>query len=176
MRYLGLLWRHFEEVLGVIALTIIVVTVSINVFLRYVFGNSFEWGTEVATIMFVWVIMMGIGAAARHRLHPSIDLVTRLMPVKVGVVFQILMSLAIVYVLGELTVTTWGFALTSGFNKYTGILELPYIFVYLALPVGFGLMLVRVVINTVEDIRALSKGDREELERRKKISRPEEML
>lgn len=176
MKYLTLLWRHFEEALGVIALTVLVITVSMNVFLRYVLNNSFEWGTEVASLMFVWVIMMGIGAAARNRLHPTIDLVTQIMPLKVGMILQILMGFAIIYVLGELIISTWDFALESGFNKYTGILGLPYIVVYLALPIGFGLMLVRVAINTVYDIRALWRGDREELETRRGSPAAEEML
>jgi TRAP-type C4-dicarboxylate transport system permease small subunit len=176
VKYLAWLWRHLEEVVGVIALIVVVVTVSMNVFLRYVLHNSFEWGTEVASILFVWIIMMGIGAAARHRLHPTIDLITRLLPIKAGVTLHILMSLVIIYVLGELTISTWIFALQSGFFKYTGTLELPYIVVYLALPIGFGLMLVRVAINMIDDIRALLRGDRRELEARIGTPGAEEML
>jgi TRAP-type C4-dicarboxylate transport system permease small subunit len=176
MKYVAWLWRHLEEVLGGIALIVVVVTVSTNVFLRYVLNDSFEWGTEVANIMFVWIIMMGIGAAARHRLHPTIDLVTRLLPIKAGVTLDLLMSLVIIYVLGQLTIITWDFALLSGFFKYTGTLELPYIVVYLALPIGFGLMLVRVAIHMIDDIRALLRGDRSELEARIGTSKTEELL
>jgi TRAP-type C4-dicarboxylate transport system permease small subunit len=154
-------WRHLEEVLGSVCFTIVVATVSVNVFLRYVVGNDLHAASEIATTMYLWAVMFGIGAVARRRLHPAIDLLPRLLPGRIGVGLTLVVEALAVYILADLTVSAWHFAWESGFNKYTVALRLPYVYTYLALPVGLGLMLVRVVENLIADLRAMRRGDKE---------------
>lgn len=154
-------WRHLEEVLGSICLAIVVVAVSVNVFLRYVFHDDLHAASEIATTMYLWSVMFGIGAVARRRLHPAIDLLPRLLPTRVSAWLTLLIQAISVYILADLAVSAWHFAWESGFNKYTVALRLPYVYTYLALPVGLGLMLVRVVTNLVSDVRALRRGDQD---------------
>lgn len=153
-----LVWRHLEEVLGSICFAIVVVTVSLNVFLRYVLHQDLHAASEIATTMYLWAVMLGAAAVARRRLHPAIDLVPRLLPGKAGVGLTLVVEALSVYVLADLALSAWHFAWESGFNKYTVALDLPYVYTYLALPVGLGLMLVRVVENLASDVRALRKS------------------
>jgi TRAP-type C4-dicarboxylate transport system permease small subunit len=154
------LWRHLEEVLAGLCLAVVVAIVSVNVFMRYALQDSLEAASEVATILFVWTVMLGIGAAARRRLHPSIDALTRLLPVRVEGFVRILIGLILVYLLGDMTLSSWNFAWGSGSSRFTSTLGLTYTVVYLALPVGFFLMLVRVLVCLLDDVRAWRKGER----------------
>lgn len=155
MKVLWWAWRHLEELLGGLCFAVVVGAVATNVLMRYVFQDSIAAASEVATALFVWSVMFGIGAAARERLHPSIDLLNRLLPVRAGTAVQVTVDLAVIYLLGDLILSSWSFAWGEGFTKFTGALELPYVYVYLSLPIGFGLMLIRVLANFVTDIRLL---------------------
>ena len=152
-------WRHLEEVLGSICFVVVVAAVSLNVFLRYVFHNDLQAASEIATTMYLWAVMFGVAAVARRRLHPAIDLLPRLLPTRVGGALTLLIEALAIYILADIALSSWHFAWESGFNKYTVALRLPYVYTYLALPVGLGLMLVRVVANLVSDLLALRRGD-----------------
>lgn len=155
MKFFHWAWKHLEEFLAGICLTVIVLIISINVFLRYVFNSPIDWVSEVATILFVWMVMLGIGAAARYRLHPSIDVIVRLFPGKIRSLIEILMNIFVCYLLIDFTLRGWKFAWVLGLKKFTGMLELPYTVVYLAIPIGFGLMFVRFLTCFIEDLRML---------------------
>jgi len=159
MKFLLWTWRHFEDVLGTICFAVVVGAVSINVFMRYALNDDLTGASEIATTMFLWTVMFGIGAAARRRQHPSIDLVTRIMPPRVGTAIQLIVDLIIIYLLADLTISGWHFAWESGFDKFTGALKLPYVYTYLALPTGLAIMLIRVLVNLVSDTRFLLSGN-----------------
>lgn len=63
-----------------IALTVLLFA---NVVGRYVFGHSFAWVEELATIAFVWMIWFAISAAVTKRKHLRIDFVLEMVPFKV---------------------------------------------------------------------------------------------
>jgi TRAP-type transport system small permease protein len=145
---------HLEEVLAAAAFATVVVAVSANVFMRYVLHGDLAGASEIATTLYFWAVMLGVGAAARRRMHPTIDFFVSALPARFGAAAAILVQALLVYFLADFTLSSLHFAWVSGFNKFTGVLKLPFFYTYLALPVGLGIMLVRTMVNLVADVRA----------------------
>lgn len=146
-------WNHLEELIGGISLAVIIFMIFLNVVLRYVFHSPIGWATEISTIMFVWMVMFGIGAAAKYKLHPNIDLISRFFPGRLKSWIGAAIHVIVIVLLIVTIFRGWDYAWRLGWNKLTGLLELRYTYVYLSLPIGFGLMLIRVIASILSDLR-----------------------
>jgi len=63
------------------AMAAMVVVVSLQVLLRYVFNTSLDWAEDVARLLFVWSIFLAIPLGVKQGSHIAIELVTlRLAP------------------------------------------------------------------------------------------------
>lgn len=74
--YLG----KWEEILLAIFMTFMLVTLTVQVFCRYVLSFSFSWAEQASRIGFVWLTMVGISLAAKKGMHLKIDAVTQFFP------------------------------------------------------------------------------------------------
>ncbi len=69
-----------------------VVVVSLQVVMRYVFNGSFDWADEVSRIAFVWTIFLAIPLGIRDGIHVGIDLLVQRFPVAVRKALARIMS------------------------------------------------------------------------------------
>lgn len=60
---------NFEAVLMVIFFAMMIMLVTVQVILRFVFKTGFSWGEEVARILFVWMSFSGFGYLTRNSRH-----------------------------------------------------------------------------------------------------------
>lgn len=70
---LGLLNRHFEEILGCLLLTVMAVVAFLNVAIRYLSTWSFAFTEEVVLNLFVWLTMLGISYGYRRNTHLALE-------------------------------------------------------------------------------------------------------
>lgn len=78
-RVLGLIDRAAEvTIVGV--MTVMLVVVSIQVLLRYVFNTSIDWAEDVARLAFVWSIFLAIPLGIKHGAHIAIELLVPHLP------------------------------------------------------------------------------------------------
>ena len=52
---------NFEAVLMVVFFAMMIILVTVQVILRFVFKTGFSWGEEVARILFVWMSFSSFG-------------------------------------------------------------------------------------------------------------------
>jgi TRAP-type C4-dicarboxylate transport system permease small subunit len=149
-RWLG---RHAEEALAGACLAVVVIIVSVNVVLRYLFHDELTSASELATVLFVWIVMLGAGAAARERMHPSIQTLALLSRGRLRRAAGLLAGVATIGCLIPLIAFSWSFAFDQGASRFTGVLRLSYTWIYLALPVGFAFMLLRAAQATWHALR-----------------------
>jgi TRAP-type C4-dicarboxylate transport system permease small subunit len=70
-----------ERIAGVALLALIVVTISIQVGTRYLFGRPLVWVEELATYAFIWSVFIGAALGMKELRHIRIDtFVVRLAP------------------------------------------------------------------------------------------------
>ena len=63
--------------LSMIMIVAMLLLVFVNVILRYVFNSGIFWSEEVALVLEVWFIFLSFGLGVKHRLHFSINLISR---------------------------------------------------------------------------------------------------
>lgn len=148
-----------EVILSACFLTITVAVVVLNVILRYLFKGGLFWVEEVATTCFIWSVFIGAAAAYRHKMHIGIDLITKLFPQKTRDIISIVISALMVLINGYITYLSTLF-IQQNRLKRTPVLDIPALYVNLAITVGFSLITIHAVafvIHEVRDLKNLSK-------------------
>jgi TRAP-type C4-dicarboxylate transport system permease small subunit len=133
--------NNIPEIVSGIALLIVILGVCYGVISRYAFNRSATWANELATITFTWVVFLGASAAFKRKLHIGIDLLVKSVPPTLRTGLEILANMIILVFIGYMTVMGVIFSLQA-YKQPTSVLRIPNTYVYLAVPVGFGLMLV----------------------------------
>ena len=62
-------WGHFEEVACVVIFTVMTLIAFGNILSRYLFKYSFAFTEELVVSLFVWLTLLGAGAAFRYGSH-----------------------------------------------------------------------------------------------------------
>ena len=65
---------YAARVVIIAAMVVMIVVVSVQVVLRYVFNSSIDWADEIARLAFVWSIFLAIPLGIRHGAHVGIEL------------------------------------------------------------------------------------------------------
>lgn len=142
-------WRLIVAI-AILLLVVLVAATLLQVLSRYVLQQPFDWTEEVARYIFVWLAMIGAGIAARDRAHFFVDALVDLLPLRARRVVAITVG---VFSSIFLLVISWAaLELALGNSVQTSpVLGLPMSVPYFALPVGFILMAIFTVVETIGD-------------------------
>ena len=135
---------RIEEVVSSFCLSAMIVIISVQVFRRYVLQNSLDWSEELARYFFIWAVYIGCSFATKEDRHLE---VTILRYVNGGKWAKPIATIA--YVLTIIfcgCVAVWGtqmvfFLINTG--QKTQALEIGMFWIYIAIPLGMGLMCLR---------------------------------
>ncbi len=163
MNALTALLDVIEKILFALAaamITVMVGVVLLQVFLRYVLNNPTSWSEEVATLAFVWCVMLVIPLGIRHQEHISMEfLVSRLAGARWAWA-QILLNAVVGATLVAIGIASFGL-LDSGARQVLPGLSMaagahvPLLIMYLAVPVGC----LAAGLYALERIVLLARGD-----------------
>jgi TRAP-type C4-dicarboxylate transport system permease small subunit len=64
-------------------MAVMVVVISTQVLLRYVFNSSIDWADELSRLTFVWSVFLAIPLGIREGLHVGVEIVTVRLPLPV---------------------------------------------------------------------------------------------
>lgn len=64
----------------IVAMTLMLACIALQVVMRYVFGNAPSWTEELALLMFSWCIMGGIALGVREGFHVRLDILLNALP------------------------------------------------------------------------------------------------
>ena len=145
---------NVDLVLSSIFLAITVLVVIVNVSLRYLFHGGLFWAEEVATTSFIWSVFVGAAAAYRYKMHIGIDFVTKFGPAPWRASIAVVIDGLMVAINGYIVYLSVLFIQANSLKR-TPVLDIPAIYVNLALSVGFALMTIYAVNFLYRDIRNL---------------------
>ena len=137
---------------GVIAMVIIN---GAQVFCRYVLHSSLTWSEQVSVLLFFILIMLGANLAVKTDSETKVDIL-RFKNKRANSILHLLTDVLSIVALAVFIVS--GFALLKHARKFPQFLSsirLNYFYIYLWLPIGFGLVLFDKVINVLENICVL---------------------
>ncbi len=133
-------------------LCITVLVVIVNVTLRYLSLGGIFWAEEVSTTAFIWSIFIGSAAAYRYKMHIGIDFVSKIGPVQMQMFIAVIIDCLMLVINGYIVYLSILF-ISANQLKRTPVLDIPSLYVNLALTVGFSLMVIYALGFLYRDIR-----------------------
>jgi TRAP-type C4-dicarboxylate transport system permease small subunit len=146
--------RNFDLVLSGFFLCITVLVVIVNVALRYLFQGGMFWAEEVATSAFIWSVFVGAASAYRYKMHIGIDLAASFGPKAWRKFIRVVIDGLMFVINGYIVYLSIQFIQANKFKR-TPVLDIPALYINLALTVGFSLMTVYALYFMYQDTRQL---------------------
>jgi len=125
--------------------------VFVNVALRFLTDHSILWVEEASRYLMIWLTFLGSGIVLRYGAHIGIDTLQDRFPRRApfirAIVFALLLAFfaAMVWLGVRYALLTWG--------QTTPVMQIPIGAVYLAMPVGFALMIVHLMLMAAPYVR-----------------------
>ncbi|WP_235287771.1 TRAP transporter small permease [Paenibacillus tarimensis] len=156
-----------EETVCVILFSIMVILTFVQVLSRFVLNLSLGWSEEISRFLFVWLVYMSAAMAAKHRRHIRVELIDQFLPRGlskwVGLVSDVL------WIAYAVVVAFLGFNIMQmimGHGQLSPAAQLPMGWIYFIIPVGFGLIALRVAQGIYARFRGNDEiSDEEKLRR-----------
>jgi TRAP-type C4-dicarboxylate transport system permease small subunit len=123
------------EILTGVAFVLLCVSVSVQVFSRYIFNHAFAWGEEFPVFIFLWVGFLAAAVAYRDGGHLSVDFIADRFPMRVqrflvhlNLSLSLLFMIALAYYEGQMI---------SGIRDSTFVvMKISKAFCYIGIPVS----------------------------------------
>jgi TRAP-type C4-dicarboxylate transport system permease small subunit len=151
--------RNGERWLLLVFYSFIVLAIFVEVLRRFVFLYSSVWGEETARYAFIYLVWIGASAAVRERAHIRIDVITHYLPPK---------GAAFIYLFGDLATAVlaclaiyWSMdpvLVSLKFGNVTDGLRIVRAWFLIAVPLGFSMMMLRLVQSILRDLRDIRSG------------------
>jgi C4-dicarboxylate transporter DctQ subunit len=140
------IFDRLEEWIVALLLALMTLLTFTQVVLRYVFNTGFSWALELTTVIFAFLIFLGMSYVARVGAHIGVDALVRIMPPKMRRVSSIIaVLLCIVYA----CMVIYGSYQYVNTMRIIGIeledMPIPMWMARAVLPVGYALLLFRFV-------------------------------
>jgi TRAP-type C4-dicarboxylate transport system permease small subunit len=139
--------------------TMLVVTMSVEVIRREVFAYSSIWGEEIVRYAFIYLVWIGAASAIKERAHIRIDVLFHYVSPR---------AKALLYLFGDIVMLVvavlafyWSFETLGVAWKFVSVshgLRLPMVLFLAAVPLGFALMIFRLIQSILRDLRDLRAG------------------
>ncbi len=139
--------------------TLLVVTMAVEVIRREVFSYSSIWGEEIVRYSFIYLAWIGAAAAVRERGHIRIDVLFNYVSPRVK---------SLLYIFGDLVMLIiamlafwWSFetvAVSWKFGSVSHGLRVSMVWFLMAVPLGFALMMLRLVQSLIRDVSDFRSG------------------
>lgn len=146
--------KHVEEVLLVLLLTYMSCCMILQIFMRHVMHASLSWSEESIRYAFIWLIFLGFGLAIKEDRHISISFFRDLLPERIRFFISILVN--VMFFVYAALMLYYGVEVVGEFmasGQTSPALGIPKYLVFLAAPVGFGLVIIRLIQRTIILIR-----------------------
>jgi TRAP-type C4-dicarboxylate transport system permease small subunit len=127
------------------------VMVFANVALRFLTDHSIVWVEEVSRYLMIWLTFLGAGLVLRYGGHIGIDTLQNAVPRRAVAIRVTICALLLAFFVAMLwlgvryAMVAWG--------QTTPVMQIPMGVVYLAIPLGFALLIVHLLLMAVSYLR-----------------------
>ncbi|OQY32116.1 MAG: hypothetical protein B6241_11820 [Spirochaetaceae bacterium 4572_59] len=153
-----LLFKYLERIYNIILIILTVsmfVTVTYNVFMRFVMNQSVGWADELSRFLFIWTSFIGAVIAYKNDEHVGLSFaVDKIKSTLIRRGIAIFGQLLILMLLGFLT--WFGYQASTTVMNVSPALSIPMSYIYLIVPVCglmmfiIGLRKLRILFSAVE--------------------------
>jgi len=150
----------FEEYLAATLLTVMTLLIFFQVLSRFIFNAPLAWSEESARYIFVWSIYISAALAVKRREHIRVEVGIMIFKGKARKVANLVGDL--IFMLFSFVLLKDGLFLVQKLGQhvqYSPALGVPMDFVYIIIPLGYGLMLLRLIQKVIIDIKNFNNPD-----------------
>ena len=141
-------------IIGVIWMGIVL---TLQIVMRYAFNNPLAWSEEMARYVFVWICFLGVGYGIKNDLHIKMEIFFNFFPKIVQKVLSILTNIMMIVFL--IIIIPPGIDFSVQVNEVaSSAMEIPMSWVYISVPIGLSVGVIRLVIDT---IKLFTAGEKE---------------
>jgi TRAP-type C4-dicarboxylate transport system permease small subunit len=152
--------RNLEKTVILAAYATCAGIVAVEVFRRYFFAVQAPWSTSVPAYMFLWLTWIGAAHGVKIRAHLSFSELRAALPkraqfalMQLDNLLLLIFATIVIYYASDLLKLQW-----DNGSIVPGTDTIPQWWFYLATPVGWSLLCVRVIQNVVEDFANMRAG------------------
>lgn len=139
--------------------SMLVITMFVEVLRREVFAYSSIWGEEIVRYAFIYLAWVGAASAVKERGHIRIDVIMQYVNRRVKAALYIFGDLVMVFVAVIALYTSWHAVEVSWkFNSVSHGLRISMVWFLLAVPLGFALVMLRLIQSLNRDFDDLKAG------------------
>ena len=153
LRILKWLDDRFEEVIGVLLLSVVVSLLFIGVVLRLFFNTGISWQEEISRIFYVVVVYLGTSYGMKTRDHICVVMGVNLLPANIQKTLRWITDA--IWLFFNIVVIIYSFKVFAHMMQFPGhsaVLEIPMHYVYFTVPVGFILMSLRLIQQDLKEV------------------------
>lgn len=158
-RTLSLLNRNAERWALLVFYVTLVLTMFVEVVRREMFAYSSIWGEEMVRYSFIYLAWIGAAAAVKDRGHIRIDVLMQYVGPRVKALLYIFGDLVMLGV--ALVAVYWSFEtvlVSAKFGSVTHGLRVSQVWFLSAVPIGFSLVVFRLIQSLMRDFADLRDG------------------
>ncbi|QNT06510.1 MULTISPECIES: TRAP transporter small permease [Marinomonas] len=126
--------------LAIGAVAIMTTTILVQVFCRYVLNDSLPWSEELARYLMVWMTFLMLPVVSRTKQHAALDIILGSLPKRLSLLLELVLYVLVGIVLYYAFNKSLDFAL-KGTRMLATALPITKAWSYMAMPVGFGVMM-----------------------------------
>jgi TRAP-type C4-dicarboxylate transport system permease small subunit len=156
LRSLSALAGAAEDAILVVLLSAMIALAGSQILLRNLFDASVMWGDPLLRVMVLWVGLLGAMAATRDDNHITVDILSRLLPPRAKMVGGLVTDLFTALVCGLIAYHAARFVLSEKADGGMAFASVPAWLCELILPVGFGVIAVRLTASFLRRARVLT--------------------
>lgn len=129
----------------IVILSAMAIIVFMNVCLRYFTNHSITWSDEVSRHLMIWLTFIGAGLTLRHGGLVAIDNVQVALSERNAYFVRILVT---IIMLAFFATMIWAgkFYVERTMFQTTPSTRIPFGYIYLAMPIGFGLLIIHLLL------------------------------
>jgi len=137
--------NHVEDGLALGLVSVIVLSVFLQVFCRYILQAPLSWTEELARSCLIYLTFVGSSLAIRLKGHFVLEILVMRLPCKLHLVWELILLGIILFFLGVLLV--YGTLMLPMLSlQMSASLQIPMSYIYLAIPIGSSLMFFHVFL------------------------------
>jgi len=142
------------KIVGTILFCIMIVAVSYEIVMRYVFNAPTFWSEALARYSMIWIVTLGLAVGIRQCQNIHVDFVARQVPPALKTIFAWMRFLAVLGFAGVLLVYGTQHSIANLGQTVTG-LEVSAFYVYLCVPISGAAMILFILELIVKGERGL---------------------
>ncbi|MEN8893370.1 TRAP transporter small permease [Planktotalea arctica] len=159
MDFLRRIDRNAELWLLLVFYVMLVITMAIEVLRREVFAYSSIWGEEIVRYSFIYLAWIGAAAAVKERAHIRIDVLMHYLGPRPKALMYMFGDLVMFFV--AIVALYWSFEtvlVSAHFGSVSHGLRISMVWFLTAVPLGFALIVWRLLQSFMRDLRDLKNG------------------